>query len=579
MCGGSIAVILALSCGFAEIFAAIGFTIGALAVAPEVVVVLVDVPEAGVVIVVGVVLVAVLDVGAPDFGTVTCGCGVGEWPCCGSASAGAPTRHVAAATLTIVRAKDIRHPRTVNEASEMPAQLGMKCPKTEDQAWRARRNRLRLTRFRGWLQFRDGRTPVPPLQAADRARRDPRLLDDDGIGANRRRLEAPEAQGEASKGAARLTRMPPVRAKIEPILAPSTLPPGTRLGPYEILDAVGAGGMGRVYRARDPRLDRQVAIKLLPPETAADHAARLRLRREAMAVAALDHPYICKIFEIGEYDATLRLVMEYVPGDTLERRLKAGRVPLAEALSLAGEVAEALEEAHARRFLHRDLKPANIMLTPRGHVKVMDFGLAKRVEDLPPPDRATELAATQLTMHGTIVGTPDYMSPEQVKGLALDPRSDLFSFGVILAEMIGGRHPFRRPSMGETLSAVLREPPELGAEIPSNVMPLIRRLLAKSPEDRYQSAAGVRADLARLAASREAVVTAPVVSSASSASWRKQIVWAAFAIGLTVAGYLAARAGPWASGIFRAGRPGSHPLDSRAPARQLLWRSQPGLLR
>jgi len=123
--------------------------------------------------------------------------------------------------------------------------------------------------------------------------------------------------------------------------------------------------MGRVYRAQDPRLDRQVAIKLLPPETAADHSARQRLRREAMAVAALDHPYICKIFEIDEYDAALCLVMEYVPGDTLERRLKAGRIPLAEALSLAGEVAEALEEAHARRFLHRDLKPANIMLTPR----------------------------------------------------------------------------------------------------------------------------------------------------------------------------------------------------------------------
>ena len=178
-----------------------------------------------------------------------------------------------------------------------------------------------------------------------------------------------------------------------------------------------------------------------------------------MAVAAIDHPYICKIFEIGEHDAALCLVMEDVPGDTLERRLKAGRLPLAEAMAVAGEVAEALEEAHARGILHRDLKPANIMVTPHGHVKVMDFGLAKRVEDLPPPNQAAELAATQLTMHGAIVGTPDYMSPEQVKGLELDSRSDLFSFGVILAEMISGRHPFRRPSMAETLSAVLRESP------------------------------------------------------------------------------------------------------------------------
>src|SRR5580765_5046255 len=323
------------------------------------------------------------------------------------------------------------------------------------------------------------------------------------------------------------------------------LTPGTHLGRYEILAAVGAGGMGEVYRAHDPSLNRRVAIKLLPPETAADPNSRQRLRHEAMAVAALDHPYICKIFEIGEDAAALFLVMEYVPGDTLDRRLATGRLPLPEALRLAGEIAEALEEAHARRFLHRDLKPGNIMVTPQGHVKVMDFGLAKRVEDLPSPDAATrELAAKPLTAHGSIVGTPDYMSPEQVKGLALDRRSDLFSFGVILAEMVGGRHPFRRPSMAEPLSAVLREPPEFGEGIPQNVMPLVRRLLAKNPEDRYASAADVRADLARLA-SREAVVTAPVVPSAYPASWRKQIVWTALAIGLTVAGYLAVKDGWW----------------------------------
>src|SRR6476660_7418250 len=188
--------------------------------------------------------------------------------------------------------------------------------------------------------------------------------------------------------------------------------------------------MGVVYRARDPRLDRQVAIKLLPAAMAADPHARQRLRHEAMAVAALDHPYICKIFEIGEDAAALFLVMEYVPGDTLDRRLATGRLPAAEALRLGGEIAEALEEAHARRFLHRDLKPANITVTPSGHVKVMDFGLARRVEDTPTTDQATgELPASRLTAAGMIVGTPDYMSPEQVKGIALDSRSDLFSFG------------------------------------------------------------------------------------------------------------------------------------------------------
>ena len=302
--------------------------------------------------------------------------------------------------------------------------------------------------------------------------------------------------------------------------------------------------MGEVYRAHDSILDRRVAIKLLPPETAADPNSRERLRHEAMAVAALDHPYICKIFEIGEDADALFLVMEYVPGDTLHRRLASGRLPLQEALRLAGEIAEALEEAHARRFLHRDLKPGNIMLTPQGHVKVMDFGLAKRVEDHSDPDAATrEVAAKVLTADGTIVGTPDYMSPEQVKGLALDRRSDLFSFGVILAEMIGGRHPFRRPSVGETLASVLREPADVGENIPPNVMAVLHRLLAKNPQDRYDSASDVRADLARLVSSPDSPVSTSVAPSARS-GW-KPAIWAALAIALTVVGYLLVKGVPW----------------------------------
>ena len=187
-------------------------------------------------------------------------------------------------------------------------------------------------------------------------------------------------------------------------------------------------------------------------------------------------------------------------------------MPAAEALRLGGEIAEALEEAHARRFLHRDLKPANIMVTPHGHVKVMDFGLARRVEDMPTPDQATrELPASRLTAAGMIVGTPDYMSPEQVKGLELDSRSDLFSFGVILAEMLGGRHPFRQRSVGETLSAVLREPPALADDMPQHLKAVVSRLLAKDPQDRHTSAAEVRADLARLASSSDTIAIAPVV--------------------------------------------------------------------
>jgi eukaryotic-like serine/threonine-protein kinase len=280
---------------------------------------------------------------------------------------------------------------------------------------------------------------------------------------------------------------------------------GTHLGPYEILDPIGEGGMGEVYRARDPRLDRIVAIKLLPAAAGADQHARERLRFEAMAAAALDHPYICKIFEIAEDGGTLFLVMEYIAGENLQRRMFDGRMPFADTLRVAGEIAEALQEAHARGILHRDLKPANIMLTEQGHVKIMDFGLAKRLVDLPGLNDATVEIPAQLTMPGTILGTPDYMSPEQVKGLALDVRSDLFSFGVLLAEMAGGQHPFRKTSMPETLAAVLREPPELSGDIPPGLLLVLRRLLAKTTEERYASVADVRADLARLLAAGEKV--------------------------------------------------------------------------
>jgi serine/threonine protein kinase/tetratricopeptide (TPR) repeat protein len=281
--------------------------------------------------------------------------------------------------------------------------------------------------------------------------------------------------------------------------------------------------MGVVYRALDPRLERQVAIKLLPEETARDPQSRERLRREAMAVAAIDHPYICKIFEIGEHGDALFLVMEYIAGQTLDDKLRAGRLPLPEALRLAGEVAEALQEAHGRRFLHRDLKAANVMVTDQGHVKVMDFGVAKRLDAVIAGDQPTVESAGQLTVQGGIVGTPAYMSPEQVKGGPLDARSDLFSFGVMLAQMISGRHPFRRASVGETLAAVLHEPPDLGDAALPAVAAVVRRLLEKDREARYASAAEVRADLATLlstSGSGDALtagaITAAVTSSSSA---------------------------------------------------------------
>jgi serine/threonine protein kinase/tetratricopeptide (TPR) repeat protein len=293
---------------------------------------------------------------------------------------------------------------------------------------------------------------------------------------------------------------------------------GAALGPYLIEGLLGAGGMGEVYLAHDPRLERRVAIKLLPERLMSDAVASARLRQEALAAAALDHPFICKIFEVGDHDGTLYFVMEYVRGETLFARLRAGRVPLPEALRIAGEIAEAVEEAHANRFVHRDLKPANITLTTQGHVKVMDFGLVKRIDWREPAsseatttvDHMTgRAAAAGLTASATLLGTPEYMSPEQARGGAIDHRSDLFAFGIVLAELINGRHPFERSSRLDTVSAILHDSPDLTVpedhHVPAGLLVLIRRLLAKSPDERYESMRDVRTDMARL-------TDAPVVS-------------------------------------------------------------------
>jgi TolB-like protein len=310
---------------------------------------------------------------------------------------------------------------------------------------------------------------------------------------------------------------------------------GKTLGAYQVLEKLGEGGMGQVYRAHDTRLERHVAIKVVATHLAVDPHARERLRREALAAAQLDHPYICKVFEIGEDADALFVAMEHVNGETLQHRLAGGRMPLPEALRVSGEIAEALEAAHAAGFLHRDLKPANIMLTRQGHVKVMDFGLAKRMVNELAPDAATR-EERQLTARGAILGTPDYMSPEQAKGLPLDARSDLFSFGVILAEMASGRHPFRKPSTVETLSAVLREPPELGGEVPARLGAMLRRLLAKASADRFASIAEVRAELSRLSASSGEIADAPAPSN-RAAAWKRPAA-AAAALVLAIAAIL-----------------------------------------
>jgi tetratricopeptide (TPR) repeat protein len=298
-----------------------------------------------------------------------------------------------------------------------------------------------------------------------------------------------------------------------------SLTPGSVLGTYEILARLGAGGMGEVYRARDTRLGREVAVKVLPAGLSQDPIARERLRREAMAAARLDHPFVCKVFEIGDTDERLFIVMELVAGQTLHERVTAGAVPLGEALSWAVEIAEALEAAHLRQIVHRDLKPANVMVATQGHVKVMDFGLAKNVAV--ERDDGTRTVASPgagaLTEQGSVLGTPGYMAPEQIVGDRVDGRTDIFALGVLLSEMVSGVHPFRHSTVAATAGAILSDPPFIpssSAGMPAPVRQIVQRMLAKKPDERYQSMAEVRHDLAGVAASAP-----PAIGGLGGARW------------------------------------------------------------
>ncbi|MDA2936858.1 protein kinase [Acidobacteria bacterium AH-259-A15] len=257
--------------------------------------------------------------------------------------------------------------------------------------------------------------------------------------------------------------------------------------------------MGEVFQAQDTVLDRKVALKFLPEATQQNPIARKRFLREAKAAAALDHPFICKIYETGEAKGKVFIAMEYVEGGTLKERLEKEPLSLNESLQITTEIAEALEVAHETGIVHRDLKPANIMLTPQGHAKVMDFGLAKRV---PPPeglDSDAKTLSAGLTEAGTVLGTLAYMSPEQTRGELLDSRSDIFSFGVLLQEILSGEHPFKRHSGAETLSAILRDPPPpLHMEVtktPAELERILQKALAKDLADRYQSIKDLASDL------------------------------------------------------------------------------------
>jgi Tol biopolymer transport system component/predicted Ser/Thr protein kinase len=279
-----------------------------------------------------------------------------------------------------------------------------------------------------------------------------------------------------------------------------TLPPGLRLGPYEILSPLGAGGMGEVYRARDTRLERTVAVKVLPQHLSASPEVRQRFEREAKAIAQLSHPHICALYDVGREGDTEYLVMEYLEGETLSARLSRGALPAEQVFKHGIEIADALDKAHRQGIVHRDLKPGNVMLTKTG-VKLLDFGLAKATAT-PSSGMAFSALPTAdqpLTAEGAAVGTLQYMAPEQVAGQEADARTDIFAFGAVLYEMATGRRAFSGESRASVITAILRDEPKpivaLAPAAPPAFDRLVRTCLAKEPDDRWQSAGDIAREL------------------------------------------------------------------------------------
>lgn len=305
---------------------------------------------------------------------------------------------------------------------------------------------------------------------------------------------------------------------------------GTRLGPYEIVSRLGAGGMGEVWKARDTRLDRSVAIKVLPTELAADEQFNARFEREAKAISRLNHPHICTLHDVGRDNGTSYLVMELLEGQSLAERLERGPLPLADVLRIGAEIADALDRAHRSGIVHRDLKPANVMVTRSG-AKLLDFGLAKTASIAIGPNDATQEKA--LTQAGTILGTFQYMAPEQIEGHEADARTDIFALGALLYEAATGKRAFSGKTQASIIASIVAGQPkpvsELQPLIPSALEHIINRCLAKDPEDRWQSARDVAQEL-RWIAQRPA----------DRAQSRTQVSFAPIALAVLLLGALAA---------------------------------------
>jgi serine/threonine protein kinase/Tol biopolymer transport system component len=322
------------------------------------------------------------------------------------------------------------------------------------------------------------------------------------------------------------------------------LQPNQRLGPYEILSAIGAGGMGEVYRARDTRLDRIVAVKILPDHLSDRAELRERFEREARTIASLNHPHICTLFDIGQQDGIDYLVMEYLEGETLAQRLVKGPLPLDQVLRYAIEVADALDKAHRKGITHRDLKPGNIMLTKSG-TKLLDFGLAKLRQNGAPVAPLSQLPTAQnaVTAEGTILGTWQYMAPEQLEGKEADARTDIFAFGVVVYEMATGKKAFEGNSQASVIGAIMNsDPPPILSLQPMTPVALdraVKRCLAKEPDKRWQTASDLCEELKWIAEGGSQITLAPAaVAKGIRALGRRALIFSlgALLLGAAIAG-------------------------------------------